>query len=417
MKYLPGLKLREITLQVPLDHGNPNGGTIEVFARVVTGKDGEKKPYLLFLQGGPGHEAPRPALYPSPSPNWLERALEDFQVVMLDQRGTGLSTPVSADPDYGPLAGKTPREQAAYLTHLRADEIVHDAEALRAYLGGKRWTLLGQSFGGFTSVQYLSSHPEGLAGAILTGGLTAVGHSIEEVYGETWRIMMDKSEAYYRKFPEDRDLVRKISHLAREGKIQLPNGDRVSPDRWRTVGITLGMQGGELKLHNLLENDPDSPAFRHDLAGLLPFEGRNPLYATLHESCYADGGATRWAADRAMPREVKRDATLLGGEHMHRSLFAESSELNPLQEAAEIIAENEWNSLYSRDRLANAEVPVAAAAYYEDAYVPLKFSTETAGIMKDCRLWVTSEYEHNGLRQDARVIDRLIKLLQGRILQ
>lgn len=417
VKLLPGLKLREITLQVPLDHLNPAAGMIDIFARVVTGKDGEKRPYLLFLQGGPGHEAARPALYPSPQPTWLPRALEDYQVVMLDQRGTGRSTPVSADPDFGPLAGLTPSEQAEYLTHLRADEIVRDAEALRAYLGGKRWTLLGQSFGGFTSVRYLSSHPEGLSGAILTGGLTAVGHPIEDVYAETWRIMMDKSETYYRQYPEDRDRVRQIYNLAREGKIITPNGDKVGADRWRTVGIVLGAQGGGMKLHELLENDPFSPAFRHDLAAMLPFEGRNPLYAILHESCYADGVATRWAASRTMPREVKRDGTLLAGEHLPRDLFEESSELRPLREAADIVANYEWTQLYSTERLASADVPVAAAAYYEDAYVPLKFSTETAGILKDCRLWVTSEYEHNGLRHDARVLDRLIGLLKGQILQ
>lgn len=417
VKLLPGLKLREITLQVPLDHRNPAAGMIDIFARVVTGQEGEKRPYLLFLQGGPGHEAARPSLYPSPQPSWLPRALEDYQVVMLDQRGTGRSTPVSADLDFGPLAGLTPSAQAEYLTHLRADEIVRDAEALRAYLGGEPWTLLGQSFGGFTSVRYLSSHPEGLSGAILTGGLTAVGRPIEDIYAETWRIMMDKSETYYRRFPEDRDRVRQIYDLAQEGKVVTPNGDKVGADWWRTVGIVLGAQGGGMKLHELLENDPYSPAFRHDLADMLPFGGRNPLYAILHESCYADGVSTRWAASRTMPPEVKDDGTFFAGEHLPRDLFEESSELRPLRETAEIIANQEWEQLYSATRLASADVPVAAAAYYEDAYVPLRFSVETARLLKDCRLWVTSEYEHNGLRQDPRVLDRLIGLLKGQILQ
>lgn len=417
VKLLPGLKLREITLQVPLDYRNPAAGMIDIFARVVTGQEGEKRPYLLFLQGGPGHEAARPSLCPSPQPSWLPRALEDYQVVMLDQRGTGRSTPVSADLDFGPLTGLTPSAQAEYLTHLRADEIVRDAEALRAYLGGEPWTLLGQSFGGFTSVRYLSSHPEGLSGAILTGGLTAVGRPIEDIYAETWRIMMDKSETYYRRFPEDRDRVRQIYDLAQEGKVVTPNGDKVGADWWRTVGIVLGAQGGGMKLHELLENDPYSPAFRHDLAAMLPFGGRNPLYAILHESCYADGVSTRWAASRTMPSEVKDDGTFFAGEHLPRDLFEESSELRPLRETAEIIANQEWEQLYSATRLASADVPVAAAAYYEDAYVPLRFSVETARLLKDCRLWVTSEYEHNGLRQDPRVLDRLIGLLKGQILQ
>ena len=54
-------------------HGDdPTAGTIEVFARVVTGEAGEGRPYLVFLQGGPGSEAPRPSL--PGSPPWLERA-------------------------------------------------------------------------------------------------------------------------------------------------------------------------------------------------------------------------------------------------------------------------------------------------------------------------------------------------------
>ena len=56
-----------------------------MFAREVADPDGPGKPFLLFLQGGPGMEAPRPARHPL-SPPWLERALVDFRVLLLDQR-------------------------------------------------------------------------------------------------------------------------------------------------------------------------------------------------------------------------------------------------------------------------------------------------------------------------------------------
>src|SRR5204863_1360937 len=110
-------------------------------AREVADPDGLDRPLLLFLQGGPGHEAARPTSNPS-GPAWLGRALQDFRVVLLDQRGTGRSTPVGA------LAGRAPREQADYLTHFRADAIVRDAECLRRSLNAERWSVLGQSFGG-----------------------------------------------------------------------------------------------------------------------------------------------------------------------------------------------------------------------------------------------------------------------------
>lgn len=239
------LSLTEITLDAPLDHRNPAAGTIEIFARVITAEGGQDLPYLVFLQGGPGHEAPRPA---PAAPAWLERALKDFQVVMLDQRGTGNSSPISGRvvregstvkaEVRAPLAGLDASAQAEYLSHFRADEIVNDAELIREALGAQKWTLLGQSFGGFTSLHYLSVHPESLAGAIITGGLSAVQHPIDDVYSTTWQTMIAKSEDYYRRFPGDRERIVQLTRLCEQGKISLPNGDVVSPERFRTLGIT-----------------------------------------------------------------------------------------------------------------------------------------------------------------------------------
>lgn len=419
---LPGLSLTDVTLAVPLDHDRPEAGRLEVFARVVTGEGGQQRPHLLFLQGGPGSESPRPTLSPA-NPSWLPRALQDYRVVLLDQRGTGRSTPVSTVVRTtdgtttaqvgGALAGLDPARQAEYLTHLRADAIVRDAELLRQALGIERWTLLGQSFGGFTALHYLSTRPESLSGAIITGGLSAVGRPIEDVYTATWQTMVEKSELHYRRFPGDRDRVRQLSGLCAQGRITLPNGDRVSAERFRTVGQRLGMQGGCEQLHYLLELDPASAVFAHDLAAALPFGGRNPIYSVLHESCYADGVTTRWAAERTMPDRVREDVTLLGGEHLHRSLFAEDTELAPFAPAADLLAEHAWGRLYSAERLAEADVPVAAAVYHADAYVPRDYSLETAALLPDCRTWVTSAHEHNGLRSDSAVLDHLIGLLTG----
>jgi pimeloyl-ACP methyl ester carboxylesterase len=82
----------------------------------------------------------------SPIQTWVARNRRQ-----LDQRGTGRSTPV------GEIPGETPAAQAAYLADFRADSIVRDAELIRAELGGQRWSVLGQSFGGFSSMTYLLS--------------------------------------------------------------------------------------------------------------------------------------------------------------------------------------------------------------------------------------------------------------------
>src|SRR3954451_7394029 len=115
MHRLPGLVLIDHEVSVPLDHARPDGDRITVFAREVAEPDGRGKPFLVFFQGGPGFEAARPTGRPR-SPGWLDRALRDYRVLMLDQRGTGRSAPVGTVPG-------TPEEQAGYLSHFRADSI------------------------------------------------------------------------------------------------------------------------------------------------------------------------------------------------------------------------------------------------------------------------------------------------------
>ena len=417
---LPGLALADLTLPVPLDHADPAGPSIELFARLVTRPGGEDLPVLVYLQGGPGSEAPRP-LDPV-SPPWLPRALREHRVLMLDQRGTGRSTPVGPDaplpegaiPGARTLREASPAQQARYLTFFRADAIVADAELLREALDLPRWSLLGQSFGGFTTLRYLSAAAGSVEKALFTGGLPTVGPHMDQVYATTWEGMIARSERYWTRFPGDRDRFRRLADEAAAGRLRAPGGRRIGVESLRRLGHLLGASQGAERLHLLLDLDPASPAFAHDLAAALPFSGRNPLYAVIHESCWADGIATRWAADRTKPAAVAEDPTLLAGEHIHRDLFAEDPELAVWAEAADLLAEHEWPRLYDEQALRAAEVPGAAAVYYDDAYVPCGHSMTTAALLPGVRTWVTSEYEHNGLRASGEgVLDHLLDLATG----
>lgn len=417
------MHFRDVTIEVPLDHfGRMDADSaaasarIEVFVRIVASEADSDKPYLVFLQGGPGFEAPRPTT-PIGAGSWLARALEEFQVVMLDQRGTGKSSPIGSVEGRITgleIAGDDPQDIAGVLSCYRADSIVEDAELLRDHLGVDRWSVLGQSFGGFTALRYVSAHSGSLTEAYFTGGLPAIGVDPVDVYRTTWATMMRKSQRHYRAFPGDREKMAELAALAADEGIALPGGARVGTERLRLLGHYLGASDGPEALHYLLDLDPAAAGLRHDLAGALPFSGRNPLYAVIHESCWADGTVTDWAARRAMPDEVRADPTLLAGEHAGPESFTEDPELAPFAEVAELIAARQWPALYDVDALRASPVRGAAAVYFDDAYVPCEYSLATAGLLEGVQPWVTNEYEHNGLRADGyRVLDRLIALARG----
>ncbi|MHC4377888.1 MAG: alpha/beta fold hydrolase [Planctomycetota bacterium] len=420
---LPGLLVTEHRVQVPLDHAKVSGPEIEIFARELCAPEHEGRdlPMLVFFQGGPGFEAPRP----QERGGWIKRALNEYRVLLLDQRGTGRSTRVGGRvlAEQGDAAA-----QADFLALFRADAIVEDAECLRRALLDKRtpWSILGQSFGGFCALRYLSAHPEGLREVFITGGLPTIGNRVDEVYRATYRLVHARNERFYSQFP---DLVERATSLRdrlARGDVRLPSGDPLSPARLRALGVCLGMSDGAGTLRYLLESyeprqhaDPDVTCLRA-LENGLHFD-TNPLYAAVHESCWADGGATNWSAERVRS-DFERFADDADGppwftaEMIYPGMFRELGALRPFADAAQRLAEREWPRLYDPQRLAHNEVPAAAAIYAHDAYVPRAFSEDTAAQVRGLRAWLTSEYEHNGLRADGeRVLGRLIDLARGEI--
>jgi pimeloyl-ACP methyl ester carboxylesterase len=397
-----GCVVTEREHSVPLAHASPDDRRITVFTREISDRDGLDRPLLVFFEGGPGMEAHRPAVSPV-SPAWLKRALKDYRVLLLDQRGTGRSTPAAA------LDGLTPTEQAEYLSHFRADSIVRDAESIREELGIERWSILGQSFGGFCVTAYLSHAGGSLREAFTTGGLPPLGVHTDEVYRHTYPRVAERNRRFYERYPDDRKRVEAIHRKLDAGELVLPGGDVLTPRRFRQLGLWLGMSSGLERLHYTLELPPESRGFLHDVESALPF-ARNPIFAILHESCYADGCVTDWSAERMQPEEFD-DVTLFTGEHIYSWMFEDYGALRPLREAAELLARWEWPRLYDAEQLARNEVPVASIVYAEDMYVERALSERTAAGVTGLRVWLTNEYEHDGLGVDGeRILDRLFTL-------
>ncbi|REK87626.1 alpha/beta fold hydrolase [Streptomyces inhibens] len=410
------------TFTVPLDHSAPNGPDIQIFAREVVdpARAGERLPWLLFLQGGPGGKSPRPS---AGSPGWLAQALKTHRVLLLDQRGTGRSTPVTARVASGFGSAD---QLATYLGHFRADSIVADAELIRRQLcEGEPWETLGQSYGGFITLTYLSQAPEGLKACYVTGGLPGLTATADDVYARTYPRVRDRVLDFYARYPDDASRLSTIAELLATTEVRLPDGDRLTIRRLRTLGLALGMGDGFERLHWLLDESLDADGeltdtFLYQVMNLTGFTD-NPLFVVMQETLYGQGaGPTGWAASRALAGfsefTEEADPLLFTGEMIYPWMFREIKGLRPFADAADLLAERaDWPPLYDPHRLVANQVPLAAIVYHDDMYVDAGLSLGTAREVGATRVWVTNEWEHDGGNASGgRVLARLMDLAAGR---
>ncbi len=418
-----GMQLAELEFTVPLDHDRPSGESLTVFARAVTRSDDAhaEKPWLLFLQGGPGFPGPRPTT----RTGWLKRALDDYRVLLLDSRGNGRSGVVLSET----LARRgDARAQADYLMHFRADGIVRDAEAIRRALVGEneRWSVLGQSYGGFCAVHYLSAHPHALREAFITGGLPPLAATADDYYRQTYPEVRRKVRRFFERYPADVDACSRIMEHLHRHDVVLPTGGRLTVRRFQQLGFMLGFDDGMENLHYLVESalcegvdgETLSLPFLRAVENAQPFE-TNPIFAMLHETCYTQRTASRWAAERVRAEFddvnwAPGRAPSFTGEMIYPWMFDDYPRLRPLREVAELLAnETRWPMLYDCDRLARNSVPCVAAIYAEDMYVPRALSERTAAAIAGLKPWLTNEFEHNGLRASDAVFERLLAMQRG----
>ncbi|TVY43534.1 Proline iminopeptidase [Lachnellula occidentalis] len=466
---IPGkLKVSELIFEVPKDYTNPERGTIQLFARSVIRQEKPatvpseedirkkaQKPYFVYLQGGPGFGCP------PPQNSWITNAILDrgYQMLYLDQRGTGLSTPISAATLA--LQGDTHR-QADYLKLFRADSIVRDCEAVRKTLTAeypielKKWSVFGQSFGGFCILTYLSFYPQGLREAFTSGGLAPVGKTTDQVYKATFQKVIERNKAYYtvrctlfggshygnrhlwfekwllisrlQKYPEDVETVQSLCfHIKAKGGLALPSGGKLTVRGLLTLGRAFGAHGGLDVVHDLiLRCNTDLAQFqfitRPTLSALesaLTFDD-NVIYAVLHEAIYCQGIASNWSAER-VGRKLTQFQWLVGspqsaaavrdgplyfsGEMIFPFLFDIFPELEKLAQVADIIANyTGWPDLYDESQLARNEVPLYSATYIDDMYVDYDLAQDTAKLVKNCKQFITNSMYHDAIRSKTDLV-------------
>jgi pimeloyl-ACP methyl ester carboxylesterase len=409
-------------IDVPVDWNEPSGPKISVFAREVVAAEhagDPKRPAIVWFQGGPGFESG----HPDQRGGWLEQLLTRYRVVLLDQRGTGLSTPLDARA----LPFADPATLGEYLSNFRADSIVRDADRMRAALYGEDsdWYVFGQSFGGFCSLTYLSLLPEHITGVIITGGFAPVLHETDEICVRLTNHVASRNADFYSRFPDDAARVRRIvDHLESTNDVD-GSGQRLSARRFLALGVKLGLQHGAAELHGIIEradNDLEQLGVLggsvHEDVGDVMSPSTNPIYTVLHEPAYSCGPASRWAADRAVRADARyaldaQPAPCFTGEAVFPWMLEELAPLRPLREVADVLAEREgWPSLYDVPQLRVNTVPTVGTIYWDDEYVERTMAIEAASLLGTSKVWITNEYEHGAYRVDPkRVADRLFSML------
>ncbi|KAK0673269.1 Alpha/Beta hydrolase protein [Cercophora samala] len=440
-----GFQVTELFFEVPKNYAHPRDGTIRLFARSITrhektipglskpaaAADEPRKPYMVYLEGGPGFGGPEPRGHPLSN-----RALDaGYNVLYVDYRGTGMSNPLHTDLI---LNQGDVHHQVEYLKLFRADSIVRDLEAIRLCLTNswepayQPWSLFGQSFGGFVCLTYLSKHPHSLREVFMTGGLAPVKRHPIQVYSALYHKVIDRNNAYYAKYPEDEPSVLKIAHHLSQhpgsSGLPLPGGGTLTLTRFLALGIAFGSHGGLDAVHNLiLKLVSDLDQFGYLTTPTLMAVERevpldsNPIYAILHESiyCLSTGIVSNWAALRAAskfdhqfphlapppdparwtpPNHGKR--LYFTGEMIFPQLFDTYPTLRPLKPAAEALATHaEWaEDLYDEEQLRRNQVPVYAVSYIDDMYVDIEAARETAALVRGIKVHETNQLHHNALR-------------------
>ncbi len=200
-----------VSIEVPLDHFDPaNTETLDVVFAVAPARGERYGMYVQAFPGGPGGEGVSTGgLFWFP-----DEILDHYDIVYFDQRGVGLSHPLSCPVAYAQdflhflngvdqegLEGyDTSAEQqaaidqahtfvddcvaeigpeAAKLGFFGTDQVAEDIETFRQVIGDEKFMLYGVSYGTSVAQTYAAAHPDRLMGLVLDGttDLTLTGEA------------------------------------------------------------------------------------------------------------------------------------------------------------------------------------------------------------------------------------------------
>lgn len=185
----PSIETKCYDLIVPEDRAKPEGRTIRLHVAVIKSTSPQPSPDpILFLSGGPGFNAINNFVMAGLS---FQAFRGNRDMIVFDQRGTGMSQPVLACPElYDAEAALAPLlvdqvegskvektamqackdrlvQQGIQLDAYTTSASAADAGDLRRALGLEKWNLYGFSYGTHLALAILRGDPAGVRSAVL----------------------------------------------------------------------------------------------------------------------------------------------------------------------------------------------------------------------------------------------------------
>ena len=180
-------------LTVPEDRSDASSPTIALAVAIVAAPDGATAPPIVYLAGGPGGSGIDD--YVADPEGWEMPFLQNRDLILLDQRGTGYSEPTLDCPEFAEVDAQDNPDALCFdrltseginLMAYNTRENAADVDALRQALGIAQWDLLGISYGTRLALEVMRNHPDGVRAVILDSPFPPNADTpVDEVYSFT----------------------------------------------------------------------------------------------------------------------------------------------------------------------------------------------------------------------------------------
>lgn len=412
-------------ISVPENRENEKTGLIRLpFFRIRTEHPNPLPPIFIF-EGGPGD-----------NPSALER-LREFapilasfaqrsDVVLVDQRGNGLSVPKLGCPSPLRLPLDAPLEKesfkrqyrqyitdcAAYWQEQGRDlqgynvvAMADDTDAVRKFLSYDKIMLFGGSFGAHHALTYVKQYPDRVD-RILLDSPEGLQHTLKLPY-EVDKVLMqlsalvEKDSVWSKKIPsfgglvtevlqdlETKPVTVEVTHPETQKRVPIVLGKY---DLQLATGMALGRIGYRELPQHYLNMEAGDYSWLANYAVHFRYDQGVSLMAALTDN--SSGGTPE---RRALVSEQAKDAIL--GDVLNNVIF-EVSDLLPLQDISKVLVPN-----------FSSQVPLLLICGSQDARTPLRNAREIMANFEQGRLLEVRYGSHDLYRE---VLDTLAPIMMG----